>query len=1141
MPVGCPDISALGRRPEAIPTARERSDLGRAAEERGDAEGALALFQAAIALQPGRSRYLIDAARVLIQLRRLDEAEPLLQEVLAKQPGHARALRDLARVATARGDVRTAVELLREAAANAPENVSILVDYGDALREAGHPDEAAEAYRAAGVLDPRSERVGRRIAGISREPPDDAGQAEAGRPEQAAPSTGEPPFSAVLPGALAPGSEAVPADTDREAELRAALARLEAMPPTIESLTEIARLALSLGHTARAEQAYLDLRVQKPTRVLPVLQLSRLARDRDDPAAAERHLRDGIASGIRDSRLFLDLARVLRNGGRLNEAYDAYAAALSTAPDEPRAAQELREMLRESGGIPAALPQLEAVEAAGNHAPALRCLRIDLLLEIDRPEAARSLAEEALRSHGPSVDILLRLGAMERASGDGAAGLERLRAAHRLDPGSADAVVSLGRALLSDDLLDELGGLTVAVTAGQQIALARALRLDGRGDLARLLLGQVGARMPTAVPDLLALGSECAAAGLTKTSEKVLHRAADAMPDDPDAWLGLGRLWRTTQGPGTAEGLRALRRAVDLAPQRAEPRAELARDLLEIGRAEEAEAALRDALDREPDHLPALQVAHRLLRALGHDGAAALLCDRIRAERPGAGWAWSAAVDARCRIGAWEEALALLDEMDARKIVPDAARVQRIGILFRRGRTAEALRLLEAAREARPADAALWWLQIEHWIRTGRTREAAEALDDAPLSERGRTRFLHAQALVAEAEWRMEDAARLATSAVRADPRHGAALETCVRTCLSLNRPRDARAWLSDQAADRLSRRLPDARVPRVSSGFLGRLTEEYLLDAELEEVLHRAQALPFEARLPALVDACRTWPDQTSAAMALLLHLRRAGLLEAGADRPGPDARSPIPQRVIQYWQDPVPPADVDELMRSWAETNPHYAYRRFDATSAYAYLQAHASPDVCSAFRLARQAAEQADLFRLAVLAREGGFYADADDRCLTPLDALRDRFPTACLLTQERMANLGNNIIGAAPGHALIESALRQAADALNRGDRSGPWLDTGPGMLSRCFVAQLLRPGAGLMDGLRDVTILPLPQLRQSIAVGLSAGYKSTGSYWQNHARSPVRREVTPRLRRALRLPTEGDGDGPLTNGGSEPAG
>ena len=71
---------------------------GRLAELRGDCEGALALYDQALELDPTASRWRTSAARCLRTIGRLDEAATELDEALRARPFAPEALVELARV-----------------------------------------------------------------------------------------------------------------------------------------------------------------------------------------------------------------------------------------------------------------------------------------------------------------------------------------------------------------------------------------------------------------------------------------------------------------------------------------------------------------------------------------------------------------------------------------------------------------------------------------------------------------------------------------------------------------------------------------------------------------------------------------------------------------------------------------------------------------------------------------------------------------------------------------------------------------------------------------------------------------------------------------------------------------------------------
>ena len=148
-------------------------------------------------------------------------------------------------------------------------------------------------------------------------------------------------------------------------------------------------------------------------------------------------------------------------------------------------------------------------------------------------------------------------------------------------------------------------------------------------------------------------------------------------------------------------------------------------------------------------------------------------------------------------------------------------------------------------------------------------------------------------------------------------------------------------------------------------------------------------------------------------------------------------------------------------------------------------------------SAYRRAREPAQRADIFRLAYLAIHGGFYADADDRCLAGVGAFVP--PDARFVAfHEDYGTLGNNFLAVAPGHPVIALALQLGTAALNRGDTDFLWLSTGPGLLTRAF-AQLLARADCDLDRLGAV-ILDMGFTMRHIGFHCPVRYKKTVRHW-----------------------------------------
>ena len=186
---------------------------------------------------------------------------------------------------------------------------------------------------------------------------------------------------------------------------------------------------------------------------------------------------------------------------------------------------------------------------------------------------------------------------------------------------------------------------------------------------------------------------------------------------------------------------------------------------------------------------------------------------------------------------------------------------------------------------------------------------------------------------------------------------------------------------------------------------------------------------------------------------------------------------------------------------MAGWQAQHPEWEYELFDNAAARRFLRVHFSPAVLSAYNRARENAQKADIFRLGYLVAGGGYYIDADDRCLGPLTTIA---PPECELViyQEDYGTIANDVIGAVPGHPVLERALSNAVDAINRGDSDIIWLATGPGLLTRAFVQEILCAENEITTALERVAVLDRGELYRALAVHCSAAYKHTARHWSN---------------------------------------
>ncbi|WP_323019916.1 glycosyltransferase [Pararhodobacter sp.] len=626
---------------------------------------------------------------------------------------------------------------------------------------------------------------------------------------------------------------------------------------------------------------------------------------------------------------------------------------------------------------------------------------------------------------------------------------------------------SIDLARLSVEAEGDLAPLHAAVTtAGRRLGvLARALWSQGRVDEALACLDTLDPASETFAED-----------HATRAELRILSDLpADPVPGPRGVHLSLLSLWREEGAEALAR--RLTRDAADL-PAHAPLWAWLIDTFIterDFARAREALGGFAARLPAHPD-LAAARI-RLALEAEDRTSARALLDAQGEADAP---WRWTARryvqhlrwltddisaadqpdftplrlqAEAALRLhprngilqGLWLMARELTEDWDAlaRDLAdwPDARAAA--ALLLRLGLPDAALSALDRAAPAPPDEAFRTRLRrAEALLRKGALAEAGAALGPCP----------RAAPLAADhAYWSAEIAA-----AARDLPAARAALSPSLASS-----PARMGLWLSA------------ARVAFLSGD-----------DASAAEALTRFRALktaqlgappPDDLRDLIARDAATGQPGPGLAARAF------ARALPAFQPQEGP----PIPPRIAHYWEGPRS-APLERSLRAWAGLYPQTLY---DAASARAWLATNT--DLAPLFDRLTQPATRADLFRVALIARDGGLFADLDEYPRAPLDDWLQS-AAAVLVVEEGHATIANNFLAARPGLPLFTRLQDRIAATLNATEQPYPWWHSGPAPLT------VEAHDARATPGLR---VLPQPAYEARIATNLPFPHKRGPGHWR----------------------------------------
>jgi tetratricopeptide (TPR) repeat protein len=746
-----------------------------------------------------------------------------------------------------------------------------------------------------------------------------------------------------------------------------------------------------------------------------------------------------VSKAARDRAQLRDLMErglAARRSGDRSGALDLFLSAGRHAPNNPRIICEAAAEQMELGRLEDAERFYnKALSIDGAFLPALRGLA-RLARKRGDHERALAMFEKVASLDSGSARVLVELAACHRHNGDGARASAMLERAVALEPANVGASLTLAADYQKVWQLEKAAALYEAVLSREPSNVAaligKGIVERKRGNAAAALdclkiAGEKGVHQRAAISAML---GELRMTKQYTEARELLAQLRKAAPNDCGYLFQLAKIEHAA-GELERSSL-CLAEVLEREPSRIEAYVERAAVEYRLGRLARAAQILNDALSRDPEH-------SGVLAALGdHAWAAQNLQEALRsysrassAAPSNASLKWKIA---RCllMLGRVAECFDAIDEVAARRGASPEYFVTKSRVLQQLGESTAARALLAEAVQKYPFHAQLWFENTSLDIEMGRYDVVVPALMSPPAyADAGLVDFL--RGALAASQWEFDRAQACFEQAAGHDSQKPAPLVEAAR-CALLNLDLTA----SQEHLRRLNRvkaaelELKGAST-KTSQTHIGQIMDEFRCEpAGLARLLEiKRMAVP--DRLNALVSIARDYPDYTAAAMFLLIELRRRNVLKPSATIDV--SRSTIPRRIVQFWDSGELPSDIERLARSWREQNPDMDYVRFSEPLARDYLR-RVNPEALQAFDRARQPAMKADLFRLAYLHHDGGFYVDADDRCVAPLSMI-DWRKFSLVLYQEDLGSLGNNFIAAAPGHPAIADALGQAVKAVNRG--------------------------------------------------------------------------------------------------------
>ena len=572
-------------RPDVSAVAILTGDLLRA---RGRLAEALAAYGQAVQLTPDDALANSRVGDMLLSTGRLEEARAAYEIALSTAPNDRNSRLGMARTltqqqanpeTTARGeaDLARARSLLEALLAASPDDSAAQLALGDTLLAQGAADEAVAAYQAVLVQQPDNVGV----------------------------------IDSLAQALLAAGS---PDD---------ALASYQAAIDAAETDAERARWQLALASTLRslerldeAEQAYLAAQQLAPDDTTAGLALGNLylTQDRADEAVAVFQQLGDLDPN--DARISLALGTAYLRQGDIDSADSVAQAMVERSPSAYQSYLLSGRVAQARGDAVAGLAALRQAAALAPTNGALQSQVGDVFLEAGRLDDAATAYNTALSLDRRSVPALTGLGRVYLRQNLYRQAETSLRRALELAPSDPGVLSSLGRTLLVSGRAEDAVPLLEQAAARQAerqetvpvdtlTGLADAYLANGQIDQGLAIYLERLSLDPQQAP--LVIAQALLNAGQSERAVETMRQYVADRPDDPAALALLALVLRQT---GQAEeSLLPLAQAVELDPDYLPSYIEQGDALLDLGRADEAEARYRVVVDRLQGTTDALAAA----------------------------------------------------------------------------------------------------------------------------------------------------------------------------------------------------------------------------------------------------------------------------------------------------------------------------------------------------------------------------------------------------------------------------------------------------------------------------------------------------------------------------------------------------
>jgi mannosyltransferase OCH1-like enzyme len=165
------------------------------------------------------------------------------------------------------------------------------------------------------------------------------------------------------------------------------------------------------------------------------------------------------------------------------------------------------------------------------------------------------------------------------------------------------------------------------------------------------------------------------------------------------------------------------------------------------------------------------------------------------------------------------------------------------------------------------------------------------------------------------------------------------------------------------------------------------------------------------------------------------------------------------IPKTIYQTWYTKKLPEKIKNSVDSMLKVNPNYSYELYDDIDCLNFLKNNYGSQVIKAYESLNVGAAKADLWRYAILYKNGGIYLDIDSEIYSNLDSLIQEDDIAIVSREKNPDHFVQWCLMFDKNHPILENVLKKCVyNILNKTTENILQL-TGPSVFSQSIIEVL----------------------------------------------------------------------------------